>query len=220
MCLITAVDHERQGEHNMARNLTPIVKLSRREGVELHPKAIKAMTKRAYGPGQHGQGRRSKPSDYAIQLREKQKVKRSYGILEKQFRRYVVEAERREGVSGENLLKLLECRLDNVVYRAGLATSRQAARQLVTHAHFTLNDKKVDIPSIQVKPNDVVTVKLASMNNEYFKQLLQDITNNSVSASWLKLDPKKLSIQITGEPLREDITESIAEQLIIEYYSR
>lgn len=204
----------------MARNLTPIVKLSRREGVELHPKAIKAMTKRAYGPGQHGQSRRSKPSDYAMQLREKQKVKRSYGVLEKQFRRYVTQADRLKGVSGENLLKLLERRLDNVVYRAGLATSRQAARQLVTHAHFTLNGKKVDIPSILVSPSDVVTVKAASVNNEYFKQLSQDITTNAVSVSWLKLDTKKLSIQVTGEPLREDITEPIAEQLIIEYYSR
>jgi small subunit ribosomal protein S4 len=209
-----------EGLKAMARNLTPIVKLSRREGVELHPKAIKIMAKRNYAPGQHGQSRRSKPSDYSLQLREKQKVKRMYGILERQFRNYVHKAEKMPGVSGENLIQLLEQRLDNVVYRIGLATSRQSARQLVSHAHISLNGKKVDIPSIQVKPKDVVSVKAKSLKNEYFKLLQADKQSSSVEASWLSYDPKKLSAKITSQPLREEIPEEIHEQLIIEYYSR
>ena len=204
----------------MARNLTPIVKLSRREGVELHPKAAKVMAKKAYGPGQHGQGRRSKPSDYSLQLREKQKVKRMYGILERQFKNYVREAERQSGVSGQTLLRLLETRLDNTVYRLGLAPSRQSARQLVTHAHISLNGKKVDIPSIQVKSGDVITIKASSQKNEYFKSVSETIKANTISASWLSFDPSKMTAQLTGQPTREELTEEIDEQLIIEYYSR
>ncbi len=204
----------------MARNLTPIVKLSRREGVELHPKAVKVMAKRSYGPGQHGQSRRSKPSDYSLQLREKQKVKRMYGILERQFRNYVHAAERMAGVSGENLLCLLEQRLDNAIYRIGIAPSRQSARQLVTHAHITLNGKKVDIPSIRVKPKDVISVKPASLKNEYFKAVADSLNANSNSTSWLSFDPKKMTAKVTSTPLREEIPEAIEEQLIIEYYSR
>jgi small subunit ribosomal protein S4 len=204
----------------MARNLTPIVKLSRREGVELHPKAAKVMAKKAYGPGQHGQGRRSKPSDYSLQLREKQKVKRMYGILERQFKNYVREAERQSGVSGQTLLRLLETRLDNTVYRLGLAPSRQSARQLVTHAHISLNGKKVDIPSIQVKSGDVITIKASSQKNEYFKSVSETIKANTISASWLSFDPSKMTAQVTGQPTREELTEEIDEQLIIEYYSR
>jgi small subunit ribosomal protein S4 len=204
----------------VARNLTPIVKLSRREGVELHPKAVKVMAKRSYGPGQHGQSRRSKPSDYSLQLREKQKVKRMYGILERQFRNYVHSAERMAGVSGENLLCLLEQRLDNAIYRIGIAPSRQSARQLVTHAHITLNGKKVDIPSIRVKPKDVISVKPASLKNEYFKAVADSLNANSNSTSWLSFDPKKMTAKVTSTPLREEIPEAIEEQLIIEYYSR
>ena len=204
----------------MARTLTPIGKLSRREGVELHPKAAKIMTRRPYGPGQHGQGRRSKPSDYALQLREKQKVKLVYGILERQFRRYVHEAERMAGVSGENLLQLLERRLDNAVYRLGLSTSRQGARQLVTHAHVTLNGKKVDVPSILVKPGDVIAVKPSSQSKPYFASIKDTLNANTVSVSWLKFDAKKMSATVTGLPLREEIDTEIHEQLIIEYYSR
>lgn len=204
----------------MARNLTPIVKLSRREGVELHPKAVKVMAKRSYGPGQHGQSRRSKPSDYSLQLREKQKVKRMYGILERQFRNYVHSAERMAGVSGENLLCLLEQRLDNAIYRIGIAPSRQSARQLVTHAHITLNGKKVDIPSIRVKPKDVISVKPASLTNGYFKAVADSLNANSNSTSWLSFDPKKMTAKVTSTPLREEIPEAIEEQLIIEYYSR
>ena len=131
----------------MARNLTPAVKIARREGAHTHPKAVKALTRRNYGPGQHGQSRRPKPSDYSLQLREKQKVKRFYGILEKQFRRYIGKAEKMPGVTGENLLQLLERRLDNVIYRLGVAPSRPAARQIVSHGHVLLNGKRVDIPS-------------------------------------------------------------------------
>jgi len=204
----------------MARLLTPVGKLSRREGIELHPKAAKIMTRRPYGPGLHGQGRHSKPSDYALQLREKQKVKRLYGILEKQFRRYVHEAERMDGVSGENLLQLLELRLDNTVYRLGLAPSRQAARQMVTHAHITINDKKVDVPSILVKPGDVVAVKASSIAKPYFVAIAEVVKANAVAASWLKFDAKKMTATVTGLPLRDEIDAEINEQLIIEYYSR
>lgn len=205
----------------MARNLTPIAKLSRREGIQLHPKAVKIMTRRNYGPGQHGQSRRPKPSDYAVQLREKQKVKRLYGVLEKQFRRYVEKSERMAGIAGENLLQLLERRLDNAVYRAGLATSRQAARQLVTHAHFTLNGKKVDVPSISVRPSDQIAVRPKSQNNSYFKALRVDLDKSSPTLpSWLSLDVKKMVVKVTGLPLRSEHDQDIQEQLIIEFYSR
>lgn len=205
----------------MARNLTPIGKLSRREGVQLHPKAAKALTRRNYAPGQHGQARRPKPSDYAVQLREKQKVKRLYGVMEKQFRRYVVEAERREGVSGENLLRMLEQRLDNTVYRLGLAPSRQGARQLVSHAHIRLNGKKVDVPSIQVKPGDVITVKESSLKKPHFVALAEHLKDNAPTMpSWLKFDAKKMTGGVTSQPLRADSDSFIEEQLIIEFYSR
>ncbi|MDQ5944401.1 MAG: small subunit ribosomal protein [Patescibacteria group bacterium] len=205
----------------MARNLTPISKLSRREGVQLHPKAAKALAKRNFAPGQHGQARRPKPSDYAVQLREKQKVKRLYGVMEKQFRRYVGEAERREGVAGENLLRLLEQRLDNAVYRLGLAPSRQAARQMVTHAHIRLNDKKVDVPSIQVKVGDIITIKESSKKKPLFADLAEQLKNDAREMpSWLKLDAKKMVGTVTSQPLREDSDNFIEEQLIIEFYSR
>lgn len=205
----------------MARNLTSISKLSRREGIALHPKAVKTMTRRSYIPGDHGQSRRQRPSDYGMQLREKQKVKRMYGLLEKQFRRFIAEAERQEGISGENLIKLLERRLDNVVYRAGLAPSRQSARQLVSHAHMQLNGKKVTVPSIIVKAGDIVTVRPSSVKNAYFQALSESLTSQDGSkTSWLSLDPKKLTITVTGLPLREEVVEPISEQLIIEYYSR
>lgn len=203
----------------MARNIGPIAKLSRREGVELHPKAVKALTRRNYVPGQHGQSRRSKPSDYAVQLREKQKVKRMYGVLEKQFRTYVSRAERMDGVSGENLLSLLERRLDNVCYRLGFAPSRQAARQMVSHAHITLNGKKVDIPSISVKPGDQVAIKPSSQKKPLFSGLQESLAQGT-PASWLTLDTKKLSAKVTSLPLRSELDQDIQEQLIIEFYSR
>ena len=143
-----------------------------------------------------------------------------YGILERQFKNYVREAERQSGVSGQTLLRLLETRLDNTVYRLGLAPSRQSARQLVTHAHISLNGKKVDIPSIQVKQGDVITIKASSQKNEYFKAVSETIKANTISASWLSFDPSKMTAQVTGQPTREELTEEIDEQLIIEYYSR
>jgi small subunit ribosomal protein S4 len=205
----------------MARNLTPIVKLSRRESVALHPKAIKGLTKHPYKPGQHGPtGGRHKPSQYSIQLREKQKVKRMYGLLEKQFARMVREAERRTGNSGELLLTLLESRLDNAIYRLGLAPSRQSARQLVTHGHLMLNGRRVDIPSILLKGGDQISVRPKSASNAYFKQLTTDLAGNAPQLRWLTFDAKKLTGKVTGAPAREDITEEIHEQLIIEFYSR
>lgn len=203
----------------MARNLTPIAKLSRREGVELHPKAVKALARRNFIPGQHGQSRRSKPSDYSVQLREKQKVKRMYGILEKQFRIYVARAERMEGVTGENLLSLLERRLDNVCYRLGFAPSRQAARQMVTHAHITLNGNKVDIPSITVKPGDEIAVRSSSQKKPLFAALDGSLADGT-PASWLSLDAKKMSAKVTSLPIRSELDQEIEEQLIIEFYSR
>lgn len=204
----------------MARNMTPAAKIARREGAYTHPKAVKALTRRNYIPGQHGQARRPKPSDYALQLREKQKVKRFYGILEKQFRRYVEHAEKMDGVSGENLLQLLERRLDNVVYRLGLAPSRPAARQIVSHGHILLNGKRVDIPSITVSVKDEISIREASQKTAYFVALKDSLDPNQTLPSWLSFDQKKLSAKVTGLPLREEQDQDIQEQLIIEYYSR
>ena len=205
----------------MARDTSPIVKQSRREGYALHPKAHKILLKKPGIPGQHSGGRQSKPSLYQIQLREKQKVRRLYGLLEKQFARLMKEASRREGLSGENLLQLLELRLDNAVYRAGFATSRRAARQLVGHGHFELNGRRVDIPSIRVKAGDVITVRQKSVKSGYFTTI-DDVVANSIQGplSWLKSDVKKLKIEITGLPKREEAEADINEQLIVEYYSR
>lgn len=205
----------------MARDTSPIVKQSRREGYALHPKAHKIMVKKTGIPGQHAHGRAGKPSLYLTQLREKQKVRRTYGLLEKQFARLMTEAGRRPGLSGENLLQLLELRLDNAVYRAGFATSRRAARQLVSHGHFELNGRRVDIPSIRLKAGDVLTVRQKSTKSGYFTQI-DDVVNNSVQSplSWLKSDVKKLKIEITGLPTRAEAEADINEQLIVEYYSR
>lgn len=205
----------------MARDTSPIVKQSRREGYALHPKAHKIMAKKSGIPGQHAHGRQGKPSLYLTQLREKQKVRRTYGLLEKQFARLMTEASRRPGLSGENLLQLLELRLDNAVYRAGFATSRRAARQLVGHGHFELNGRRVDIPSIRLKAGDVLIVRAKSTKSGYFSQI-DDVVNNSVQSplSWLKSDAKKLKIEITGLPTRDEAEADINEQLIVEYYSR
>ncbi|HZM63612.1 MAG TPA: 30S ribosomal protein S4, partial [Candidatus Saccharimonadales bacterium] len=159
----------------MARDTQSIVKMSRREGYALHPKAHKALVKRPGGPGQHGAGGRggrpgSKTSQYALQLREKQKVKRLYGLLEKQFSNLMAEASRKQGQSGQVLLQFLEQRLDNAIYRAGYAPSRRAARQLVTHGHFMLNDRRTDIPSIRLRVGDKITLRDRAKQNEYFKK--------------------------------------------------
>jgi small subunit ribosomal protein S4 len=205
----------------MARDTSPIVKQSRREGYALHPKAHKIMVKKSGIPGQHAGGRHGKPSLYATQLREKQKVRRLYGLLEKQFAKLMVEATRRPGLAGENLLQLLELRLDNVVYRAGFATSRRGARQLVSHGNFMLNGRRVDIPSIRVKAGDVITVRPKSTKNGYFS-VLSDVIANSVQGplSWMKSDAKNMKIEITGLPTRAEAEADINEQLIVEYYSR
>jgi small subunit ribosomal protein S4 len=205
----------------MARDRSPIVKQSRREGYALHPKAHKIMVKKSGIPGQHGRSRQGKVSLYAQQLREKQKVRRLYGLLEKQFARLMKDANRAEGQSGEVLLQLLERRLDNVVYRAGFATSRRAARQLVTHGHFMLNGRRVDIPSIRVKVGDEIVVRPKSSKSGYFANI-ENILKDSVQGplSWLKADTKKLAVTITGLPKRDEAEPDITEQLIVEYYSR
>ena len=205
----------------MARDTSPIVKQSRREGYALHPKAHKIMARKSGIPGEHAQGRRSKPSMYSIQLREKQKVRRLYGLLEKQFVKLMKEATRRDGLAGENLLKFLELRLDNAVYRAGFATSRRASRQLVGHGHFMLNDRRVDIPSIRVKAGDIITVRPKSTKSGYFSNIDEVIGNTSQSThSWMNADVKNFKIEITGVPQREEVEPDINEQLIVEYYSR
>ena len=206
----------------MARDNSPIVKQNHREGYALHPKAHKVMARKTGIPGQHAQGRHGKPSLYATQLREKQKVRRMYGLLEKQFSRLMNEATRmQEGLAGENLLKLLELRLDNAVYRAGFAVSRRGARQLVSHGHFLLNGRRVDIPSIRLKAGDIIEVRPKSTKSGYFAQI-NDVVNNSVQGplSWLKSDSKKLKIEVTGQPKREEAEADINEQLIVEFYSR
>jgi len=205
----------------MARDLMPITKRSRREKIALHPKAIKIMARKSYGPGEHGQANtRSKPSQYAIQLREKQKVKRIYGLLEKQFVRLSSEAVRKSDVTGDVILQLLEQRFDNAVYRVGLAPSRQAARQLVTHGHFLLNNRRVDIPSIRLKPGDEFIVRPKSQKNVYFQALAPELKANQNKISWLSLDAKRLAVKVTGTPGPDDAEQDINVQLIIEFYSR
>ncbi len=205
----------------MARDTQSIVKMSRREGYALHPKAHKALVKRSSVPGEAGTRQsRNKPSQYALQLREKQKVKRLYGLLEKQFSNLMKEASRKEGQAGENLLQLLERRADNAVYRAGLAPSRRAARQLVTHGHFMLNGRRVDIPSIRLGAGDVLTLRDHSKKNEYFKKIDDVSPEPSTFPGWMKVNRKKFEITITGLPTRDEAEPDINEQLIVEYYSR
>ncbi len=205
----------------MARDTQSIVKMSRREGYALHPKAHKALAKRTAKPGANANSRmRNKPSQYALQLREKQKVKRLYGLLEKQFSNLMAEANRSQGQSGVTLLRNLERRLDNAIYRAGYATSRRAARQLVTHGHFMLNDRRVDIPSIRLKIGDQLVLRDHSKANEYFKKLDDVSPAPSTVPTWLTVDRKKVSVKITNLPVREDAEPEINEQLIVEYYSR
>ncbi|HET8991454.1 MAG TPA: 30S ribosomal protein S4 [Candidatus Saccharimonadales bacterium] len=205
----------------MARDRQSIVKMSRREGYALHPKAHKILVRRTNKPGQsQGYNPRAKTSQYALQLREKQKVKRLYGLLERQFANLMNEATRQKGEAGQVLLQLLERRADNAIYRAGFAPSRRAARQLVTHGHFTLNDVRVDIPSIRMKPGDVLKVRDHSLKTDYFKRLDDTSPAPSDIPGWLKVNRKKLELSVTGLPTREDAEPDINEQLIVEYYSR
>ena len=205
----------------MARDLQPIGKQSRREGYALAPKAQKIMAKKTGIPGQHADMRVRGGSLYLTQLREKQKVRRIYGVLEKQFAKLMHEAQRAEGMTGEILLQYLERRADNVVYRAGFATTRRAARQLVSHGHFTLNGNRVDIPSIRLNPGDVLEVRPKSKKNSYFTNLANVAgAASQAPLSWMKADVKKMKIEITGTPKREEAEVGINEQLIVEYYSR
>jgi small subunit ribosomal protein S4 len=205
----------------MARETGSIVKQSRREGYALHPKAHKGLMKRSNLPGQTpGAYNRNKPSQYSIQLREKQKVKRLYGLLERQFSKLMSEASRTKGQSGATLLQFLERRLDNAVYRAGFASSRRAARQLVTHGHFMLNGRRVDIPSIRVKISDEVTLREKSTKTDYFKRLDDVSPTPSAIPTWIKVNRNKVSFTVSGLPTRDDAEPDIKEQLIVEYYSR
>lgn len=200
----------------MARDLSPVGKQSRREGYALAPKAQKIMAKKTGIPGQHADMRVRGGSLYLTQLREKQKVRRIYGLLEKQFAKLMREAQRAEGMTGENLLNFLERRADNVVYRAGFASTRRAARQLVSHGHFTLNGKRIDIPSIRLSAGDVLEVRPKSKKNTYFANL----NGEAQTLSWMKADLKNMKVEITGTPKREEAEVGINEQLIVEYYSR
>ena len=208
----------------MARYTGPSCRLCRREGQKLFLKGERcysgkcALEKRSYAPGQHGQGR-SKNSEYGQQLREKQKAKRFYGVLESQFRSYFEMAERRQGQTGENLLSILESRLDNVVYRLGFAMSRAEARQLVSHGHFTVNGRKVNIPSYQVKPGMVIALKESSRSIERFKMNLE-ANEFHVIPKWLEFDKNNMVGKVVAVPAREDIDLPVEERLIVELYSK
>jgi small subunit ribosomal protein S4 len=212
----------------MARYIGPVCKLCRREGEKLFLKGARclspkcAVERRNYPAGQHGkemQFRRGRASDFALQLREKQKVRRIYGILERQFRRYFHDALRRPGLTGANLLIMLESRLDNVIYRLGFADSRPQARQLVQHGHFNVNGRRTNISSYIVRPGDQVEVRPGSRKRIYFKQL-RDMLSDRPLSGWLERDTTNLTGQIVRLPERHDIEMSINEQLIVEYYSR
>jgi small subunit ribosomal protein S4 len=209
----------------VARNLDPKCKQCRREGEKLFLKGEKcftdkcAMEKRSYAPGQHGQRRGGRLSDFGIQLREKQKLRRIYGVLEKQFRSYYAEADRLKGVTGENLLQLLESRLDNVVYRMGLGISRTESRQLVRHNSIMVNGKRVNIPSYQVKPGDQISVAEASKNQLRIKAAVE-ATEERGFPEWLEVDAKKLQGIFKNKPQRDDLPPTINESLIVELYSK
>lgn len=210
----------------MARYSGPVCRLCRREGIKLFLKGERCYTelcaieKRNFIPGQHGRSRRMKKLvGYGVQLREKQKVKRMYGVLEAQFRRYFEQADRTKGITGETLLQLLERRLDNVAYRLGFATSRPQARQLVRHGHFTVNGRKVDIPSFSVKPGDVVAVRQNSRKNASILHALDEVKGRGIP-EWLTADSEGLSATISAAPTREQINLPVQEQLIVELYSK
>jgi small subunit ribosomal protein S4 len=209
----------------MARYIGPVCRLCRREGMKLFLKGERCYTekcaieKRNFAPGQHGKTRKSKLAGYGVQLREKQKVKRIYGVLEDQFRRYFEQAERTRGITGETLLQLLERRLDNVAYRLGFATSRAQARQLVRHGHFTVNGRKVDIPSFSVKPGDVVAIRQSSRTNPSIVHALEEVKGRGVP-EWLSFDQAAMSAKIGSVPTREQINLPVQEQLIVELYSK
>ena len=208
----------------MARYTGPVCKLCRREGTKLFLKGDRctsgkcALDRRSSAPGQHGAANK-KQREYGMHLREKQKTRRYYGVLEKQFKNYFEEADRKEGMTGENLLKLIERRLDNVVYRMGMAESRKEARQLVLHEHFELNGKKVNIPSIIVRAGDVVAVRENFRSSAKCKSLVEGLQTKT-APKWLDVDKTALSAKVIALPAREDIDFEINEQMIVEFYSK
>lgn len=206
----------------MARDTSPACKQCRREGLKLYLKGERCLTdrcsidRRSYGPGEHGR-RRMKQTEYLVQLREKQKARRYYGLLEKQFRNYYEKANRQTGITGENLLRLLEMRLDNVVYRLGFAVSRRQSRQLIRHGHFAVNGRKVNIPSYRVRPDDVVAAASASTARE----IISEATDLTATVSpWLQADHDNLTGTILKYPERDEIDVPVQEQLIVELYSK
>jgi len=209
----------------MARYTGADCKLCRREGMKLFLKGTKCNSnkctfeKKGYAPGEHGQKRRFTQSEYAVQLREKQKVKRMYGVLESQFRLYFSKADKAKGMTGENLRRMLECRLDNVIYRLGMAPSRDAARQLVRHRHFMINGKRVDIPSYQVKPGDDIQVVEKSRQLDVIHDSMKRVRDGKM-VEWLELDKAQMKGSLLEVPTREGIPVTVNEQLIVELYSK
>ena len=210
----------------MAKYTGPACRLCRREGTKLFLKGDRcfsdkcSVSRRAQAPGQHGVGTgRKRVKEYGLQLREKQKAKRYYGLLEKQFKNYFVKADKKEGQTGENLLTMIERRLDNVVYRMGMADSRREARQLVRHGHFRVNGRKVDIPSYITKKGDVITLREQSRKSPKIKMLVENISARSVPA-WISMDKENIQATITALPVRTDIDFPIEEHLIVELYSK
>ena len=209
----------------MARYIGPVCRLCRREGMKLFLKGERcyaekcAIEKRNTPPGQHGKARKAKLAGYGLQLREKQRVKRIYGVLENQFRRYFEAAERQRGITGELLLQKLECRLDNVCYRLGFATSRSQSRQLVRHGHFAVNGRKVDIPSFLVNEGDVVTVRERSHKNVFVLHAMEEVKGRGIP-EWLSAMPEQMSGRVVALPSRAQINLPVQEQLIVELYSK
>ncbi|MBR6651190.1 MAG: 30S ribosomal protein S4 [Clostridia bacterium] len=208
----------------MARYTGPSCKLCRREGKKLYLKGDRCLTdkcavsRRATVPGQHGAGRKN-VKEYGMQLREKQTARRYYGVQEKQFKKYYVAADKKEGIAGENLLSILETRFDNAVYRMGMASSRKEARQLVRHGHFTLNGKKADIPSILLRVGDVIAVKEKSLSSDKIKGLVEAMADVN-APKWLEVNKEAVSAKVVAVPARDDVDFEFNEQLIIELYSK
>jgi len=209
----------------MARYTGPVCRLCRREGMKLFLKGERcyaekcAIEKRNTPPGQHGKARKAKLAGYGLQLREKQRVKRIYGVLENQFRRYFEAADRQRGITGELLLQKLECRLDNVAYRLGFATSRSQARQLVRHGHFSVNGRKVDIPSRLVREGDVIGVRARSQKNVFVLHAMEEVKGRGIP-EWLSAQPEQMSGRVVALPSRAQINLPVQEQLIVELYSK
>ena len=205
----------------MAKSSVPKGKLVRKFGENIfgNPKYDSLLNKKPYTPGQHGPTRRRRLSNYGIQLREKQKIKAMYGVLERQFRNYFHKAEKMNGETGTNLLQLLECRLDNVVYRLGLASTRSQARQLVSHAHFLLNNRKCNYPSATVKPGDVIQVRARSKKMEIITEAMKRIKGD-IALPWLELDKAKMTGSFLAVPERDEMALTVNEQLVVELYSK